>query len=84
MKPKDLTALCREKIDEHPNAESGDMKDQLILSIPEPKRHNGACVRVFGSAGPYATIINGVRGNLTVYVSARRLLKFMEKHFDET
>ena len=74
MKVSELLDRVRTTIEEHPDAAPNSIDDLIILSIPEPKRHNGYRVRLFGSTGPYATIINGSRDKLTVRVSARELL----------
>lgn len=72
-----LRQKAEEAIAEHPDAERDSMDDRLLLSIPEPSRHNGYRVRVFAGDGPLATIINGKGGRLTVYVSARRVLDYL-------
>ena len=77
MDVDDLKKICQERAKLGYKTDSVD--DRLLLSIPEPKRHNGYRVRLFQNRGPIATVINGHHGRLTVYVSANRLLKFIEK-----
>jgi hypothetical protein len=50
----------------------------VYLSIPEPPHHNGYRVRLFGTFGPYATVISGTRGRLNVWVNAKRLKAFIK------
>ena len=83
MKTDEILNLVQRTIAEHPNANLDSVDDRLILSIPEPRKHNGYRVRLFGSRGPHAVIVNGARGRLTVYVSARRLLLYLDRFAHE-
>lgn len=78
MKYTDLLSLAQERIDESPDAERDSMEDRLVLTMPEPERHNGYRVRLFGNRGPYAVILNGRGNRLTVYVSARRIRDYLD------
>ena len=77
MNHSELLNLAEASIARHPFAIKDSVDDRLMLSITEPASHNGYRVRLFGRRGPNAIIINGVRGKLTVYVSARRLRVFL-------
>jgi hypothetical protein len=75
----DLLRIAEATIAEHPDATIDSIDDQLFLSMPEPQRHNGCRVRLFRRRGPYAVIVSGVRGRLTVYVSARRVRDYLKE-----
>ena len=79
MQHHELMEMASRLIAEYPEATPGSIKDCMLLSIPEPKRHNGNRVRLFGSKGPLALIINGSRGRLTVRASARKIKRSLEK-----
>ncbi len=73
----ELLKMAEKAIADHPDARTDSVDDRLLLSMPEPDKHNGYRVRLFRNRGPYAIIVNGVRGRLTVYVSARRVRDFL-------
>ena len=77
MNIAELTNLAEQRIAEHPTAAVDGVEDRLMLSMPEPKKHNGYRVRLFGRRGPYAEIINGKMGRLLVCVSARRVRDYI-------
>ena len=77
MHYRKLVKLCEDTIEANPEALKDSVDDLLSLTIPEPKSHNGYRVRLFKSRGPYATVICGSRGRLTVKISARRLLDYL-------
>lgn len=79
MRISDLLAMANETISNHQHANQDSIDDRLVLSIPEPVTHNGYRVRLFGNKGPLAVVVNGSRGRLTVYVSARRLRSYLTK-----
>lgn len=79
MKHKAFQEMIDAHIAQHPDADRDSMDDRLMLSIPEPNRHNGFRVRLFGTRGPTATILNGRSGRLSVSVSARRVRDFLNK-----
>lgn len=76
----ELTTRVQATIDDNPNAEPDSPADAIALSIPEPASHHGDHVRVFGRRGPMARVMCGVRGKLTVHVSARRLRDWLRTH----
>lgn len=80
MDVSELTAWVNQAIAESPGAVADDPGDLITLSIPEPRRHDGERVKVFGRHGPYARVVCGSRGRLTVSVSARRLRAWLVKH----
>jgi hypothetical protein len=72
-----LLEMAEATIAASPDAKRDSMDDRLLLSISEPKTHNGYRVRLFQTRGPYAVIINGKCGKLTVHASARRVREFL-------
>jgi len=78
MNVRQLRIAAEKVIFENPDAKKDSVDDRLLLSMPEPASHNGYRLRIFGRRGPHATIINGVRGRLTVYVSSRRIIDYLD------
>ena len=72
-----LLKMADEAIAADPKAAVDSVGDRMYLSMTEPEKHNGYRVRLFRKRGPYAVILNGARGRLTVYVSARRVRDYL-------
>lgn len=72
-----LLMMAEDKIAENPDSATDSVEDRLILTMPEPRTHNGDRVRLFRHRGPVARIINGKKGRLTVSVSARRVRDYL-------
>lgn len=72
--------MAESRIAESPDSATDSVDDRLLLTMPEPKHHNGYRVRLFGKRGPYAVILNGRNDKLTVHVSARRVKDYLDGH----